>query len=218
VKNGIGEQFMENTKYSSLDASDQLRGLPPPPFELEWDKHLPVIDLPPPSSITVKDLELRLAIEKRSSVRDYTEDSLSLQELSYLLWCTQGVRKVIHRSATLRNVPSAGARHALETYLLVNNIDELIPGLYRFLPSKHGLIQFNDQKGLAERASMACFGQDFIKTSAATFIWTAVLYRMSWRYGERGYRYLHLDAGHVCQNLYLSAQSIDCGVCAIGAL
>ena len=213
----IGEQFIENTKYHSLDASDQMRGFSPPPLELEWDKELPLSELPSPSDITVNQTDLRVAIERRSSVREYSKDSLSLEELSYLLWCTQGVKEIIHYSATLRTVPSAGARHAIETYLLVNNIADLNVGLYRFLSSKHCLIQLSDEKGLSDKASTACFGQNFIKTSAVTFIWTAVVYRMSWRYGERGYRYLYLDAGHICQNLYLSAESIDCGVCAIGA-
>jgi SagB-type dehydrogenase family enzyme len=181
------------------------------------DNDLPVVELPPPSGITVKSIDLRTAIERRSSVREYSKLSLSLNELSYLLWCTQGVKQVIHYSATIRTVPSAGARHALETYLLINNVADLIPGLYRFLPSKHCLVQLSEDEELADMASTACFGQDFIKTSAVTFIWTAVVYRMSWRYGERGYRYLYLDAGHVCQNLYLSAESIECGVCAIGA-
>ena len=56
-----------------------------------------------------------------------------------------------------------------------------------------------------------------VAASAVTFIWVAVVHRMAWRYGQRGYRYLHLDAGHACQNLYLAAESVGCGVCAIAA-
>ena len=70
---------------------------------------------------------------------------------------------------------------------------------------------------MAERVSAACLGQRFVMASAATFIWTAVPYRMAWRYGERGYRYMHVDVGHVCQNLYLAAEAIGSGACAIGA-
>ncbi|OPZ14474.1 MAG: Nitroreductase family protein [candidate division BRC1 bacterium ADurb.BinA364] len=68
-----------------------------------------------------------------------------------------------------------------------------------------------------ERLTRACLNQKIVRTSAATFVWTADAYRMTYRYGQRGYRYLHLDAGHVCQNLYLAAETIDCGVCAIAA-
>jgi SagB-type dehydrogenase family enzyme len=105
----------------------------------------------------------------------------------------------------------------LETYLLINNVEGLEPGLYRFLAIGHKLLELDIETDLAKPITEACLGQDFVKKSAVTFIWVAVAYRMKWRYGERGYRYLHLDAGHVCQNLYLSAEAIDCGVCAIGA-
>jgi SagB-type dehydrogenase family enzyme len=117
----------------------------------------------------------------------------------------------------MRNVPSAGARHAFETYLLVNNVQGLDPGLYRYLALTHELLQIDTAPGMAERVVLACLGQDFVGTCAATFIWVAVPYRMTWRYSERGYRYLYIDAGHVGQNLYLSARSLDCGVCAIAA-
>jgi len=114
-------------------------------------------------------------------------------------------------------VPSAGARHALETYLLVNNVEGLEKGLYHFLPIGHKLEKVDTDAHIAGRIMAACLQQSFVETSAVTFIWSAVPYRMKWRYGERGYRYMHIDAGHVCQNLYLSAEAIGCGVCAIAA-
>ena len=114
-------------------------------------------------------------------------------------------------------MPSAGARHALETYILVNNISDVQSGLYRFLPIGHRITKEVTDTDISDRIVEACFRQNFVKTSAATFIWTAVVYRMKWRYGERAYRYLFLDAGHACQNLYLGAESVNCGVCAIAA-
>ena len=140
-----------------------------------------------------------------------------MSELSYLLWCTQGVKDIIPGTATLRTVPSAGARHAFETFLLSNNVTGLSPGLYRYAACEHKLSFLNADHHVTDVIVQGCLGQEMVKTCAATFIWTAVAYRMTWRYGERGYRYLHLDAGHVCQNLYLAAEAIDCGVCAIGA-
>jgi SagB-type dehydrogenase family enzyme len=101
--------------------------------------------------------------------------------------------------------------------LLINRVEGLAPGLYRFLAIEHKLLEVDLKPGLADRMVDACLQQRFVKSSAATFIWSAVVYRMAWRYTERGYRYLHLDAGHVCQNLYLAAAAIGCGACAIAA-
>ena len=118
---------------------------------------------------------------------------------------------------TLRTVPSAGARHALETYLLARRVDGFAPGLYRYLALRHRLEEVDLDPGISERVLAACYGQAFLRQAAVIFVWTAVPYRMTWRYGERGYRYLFLDAGHACQNLYLAAAPISCGVCAVGA-
>jgi SagB-type dehydrogenase family enzyme len=213
----VGKTFIERTKHHHLTRSDQSMGLPQPPLELPHDPHAPVFQLPDPQRCPVSEISLREAIEARRSVRRYASTPLTMAELSYLLWCTQGVKEVIGQSATLRTAPSAGARHALETYVLANRVTGLAPGLYRFLALEHKLAQSRTEPAIAGQITAACFGQSFVKASAATFIWVAVPYRMNWRYGERGYRYLHLDAGHACQNLYLSAESIDCGVCAIAA-
>jgi SagB-type dehydrogenase family enzyme len=105
----------------------------------------------------------------------------------------------------------------LETYLCANNVSGLTPGLYRFLALEHALVEENPRADFADRLAEACLGQETVKTCAATFIWTALVYRMTYRYGERGYRYLYLDAGHVCQNLYLAAEAIGCGACALAA-
>ncbi|MBP2030026.1 SagB-type dehydrogenase family enzyme [Methanohalophilus levihalophilus] len=213
----IGKEFLEKTKFQNLMRSDQSLGYPYPPLELEYADTDVLIDLPDLESVSTANITVTDAIEKRISVRDYSTEPISMEELSYLLWCTQGVKKVIRDAATFRTVPSAGARHALETYILANNVKGLESGLYRFLPIEHKLLQVNTDAGISDRIAKACLGQDFVKKNTVTFIWTAVAYRMTYRYGERGYRYLHLDAGHVCQNLYLSAESIGCGVCAIAA-
>lgn len=216
MMSSIGKEFMEKTKFQYLDRSDQSRNLPQPPLEMEYDASRPVIDLPMPENIKIRSFDLREAIEGRRSIRSYSKEPLTIEELSYLLWVTQGVVQVTP-GATFRNVPSAGARHALETYLLINNVRNVPEGIYRFLARDHKLVEINTQPDIADRVTEGCLGQDFIRKSTVTFIWVADAYRMKWRYGERGYRYLHLDAGHACQNLYLSAGSVDCGVCAIAA-
>lgn len=217
VNKTIGKEFMEKTKYQYLEESDQQKGLPQPPLELEYDKDGKLIDLPKVEDIEVKPLDLREAIEARKSLRKYADKALTLEELSYLLWCTQGVKKITSRPSTLRNVPSAGARHSFESYLLINKVEGIKPGLYRYLAIDHKLLEVNTEPAIALKVTKACLDQVFVNNSAVTFIWASVIYRMKYRYGERGYRYIHLDAGHVCQNLYLAAQSIDCGVCAIAA-
>ncbi len=117
--------------------------------------------------------------------------------------------------STLRTVPSAGARHALETYLMINHVENFEPGVMRYVASRHALLPLAQNLQAATELADLCNHQKFVSQSAVTFLWIAVVDRMTWRSGPRGYRYLHLDAGHVCQNLYLAAEPINCGVCAI---
>jgi SagB-type dehydrogenase family enzyme len=212
-----GARFMEATKFDSLGPSDQQRGIRQPPLQLPHDASMPLIELPAPPGVRVGPVDLVGLIEQRQSLRTYAPTPLSLAELSYLLWCTQGVKEHAPGQYTLRTVPSAGARHALETYVLANRVEGLAPGLYRFLAIEHKLVEVTTGPQVADRAVEGCLGQRFVRAAAATWVWTAVPYRMTWRYGQRGYRYLHLDAGHVCQNLYLAAEAIGAGVCAIAA-
>lgn len=208
---------MEETKYKYAVESDQQKGLKQPPLQLEYSSDSNIIDLPEPKNIEIHSISLREAIENRKSLRKYSNQALTLEELSYLLWCTQGVKQVVSRPATIRTVPSAGARHAFETYLMINNVEGIKSGLYRFLAIEHKLIEVDLSDEIGSKVNDACFNQPMMEPSAVTFVWIAVAYRMKWRYGERSYRYYHLDAGHVCQNLYLAAEDIDSGVCAIAA-
>ena len=210
-----GRDFMEQTKHRHLGTSDQMRGIPQPPLEMDYAPEGEILDLPEPRELVIPPRDLRKAIEERRSVRQYARIPLSREELAYLLWCTQGVKSV--SSATFRTVPSAGARHAFETFLLINSVRGFASGLYRYLALEHKLLVLSLEKALAGALTAACLEQDMIRSCAVVFVWVAVPYRMTWRYGERGYRYLHLDAGHVCQNLYLAAGSVDCGVCGIAA-
>jgi len=213
----IGKEFMKKTQYKFMGPSAQSKGLPQPPLELDYDSSKQAIDLPKPQELVIKDLSLREAIESRESIRKYSDQSLSLMELSWILWCTQGVKEVMGTRATLRTVPSAGARHAFETYLLVNNVEELQQGLYRFIAIEHKLVLVNQNEKIANKITLAALDQSHVKKCNVTFLFVVVVERMKWRYGVRGYRYLHLDAGHVGQNLYLAAENIGCGVCAIAA-
>lgn len=213
------------TLYADLLRRSQARdkaqtpqelGLPQPPLELPPPPDAALVRLPEPAGLAIPEISLRAAIEQRRSVRKYSQAAISLDELSYLLWLSQGVKEITSRPATRRTVPSAGARHAFETYLLVNRVEGLAPGLYRFAASQHALLDLHAPASICETITQGCWEQGQVPQSAVTFVWAAVSERMAWRYAERGFRYLFLDAGHVCQNLALAAQAIGCGVCAIG--
>jgi SagB-type dehydrogenase family enzyme len=213
-----GYEFVEGTKYPNISESDQRQGMSQPPYEIPLEPGGRLIDLPDPAEIDLGSYDLRKAIEERRSLRHYRQDFLSLEELSYLLWLTQGIKEIVEkRMVPLRTVPSAGCRHPFETYLSINRVEGLEPGLYRYVASQNKLAQINPSPEFNDRLTDACLGQRHVATSAVTFIWAAVPYRTIWRYSERSYRYLYLDAGHVCQNLHLAAESINCGICAIGA-
>ena len=162
-------------------------------------------------------MDLPTVIGKRESRRSYDPKPLSPEELSFLLWATQGIKQKLDSGHALRTVPSAGCRHALETYLCVLNVRGLDAGIYRYLPLEHQLLFEFNEKALARKISRAVLGQPYPAEAAVTFIWTAVPYRMEWRYGLAAHKVIALDAGHVCQNLYLACEAIDAGTCAMAA-
>ncbi len=213
----IGKEFMLKTKPANLEPSGESLQVPQPPLELACPPGAKLIELPAPPTLHIPAIDLRTAIEQRRTVRNYNPMALTLEELAFLLWCTQGVKLITARPVTKRTVPSAGSRHAFETYLLCNRVEGLTPGLYRYAAIEHALLAVDHDPAVAEKLTLACGDQNQVRTSAVTFTWVAVVERMRWRYCERGYRYLHLDAGHVCQNLYLAAEAVGCGVCAIAA-
>ena len=112
--------------------------------------------------------------------------------------------------------PSGGARHPFETYLLVNRVEGIDPGLYRYLPLEHKVYLVDADTELAERVNEACYGQ-YVKDSAVVFIWTVIPYRTEWRYSILSPKIIAQDSGHLCQNLYLASEAIGGGTCAIGA-
>jgi SagB-type dehydrogenase family enzyme len=212
--------FLKDTIRQEVDFSqtDQNRGLAPPPIEKPSAPQARRIDLPGAGQF--KDLvkiDLFTAINRRESVRSYRPGPLALKEVAFLLWATQGIRHVLDPGHALRTVPSAGCRHALETYLCVLNVTGLEQGLYRYLPLEHQLVFEFAEQDLARKMQQAVLGQPYPGSAALTFIWTTIPYRMEWRYGPAAYKVIALEAGHVCQNLYLACEAIGCGTCAIAA-
>jgi len=214
----IGNKLMQMTRYGNMGFSPQKQGKVQPPIELPIPSDAKLIELKKPGEWKIPQANLQDLIARRQTVRTYSGQALSWDELSFLLWATQGVKEVdgAHKF-TRRTVPSAGARHAFETFVLINRVAGIQAGLYRYAAIEHAIYVVNQKTEIAADLTEACLKQAQISNSAVSFFWDAVVERMFWRYQERGYRYLHLDAGHVCQNLYLAAEAIDCGVCAIGA-
>lgn len=201
-----------------FSATDQSRGIPPPPAEKPSPPGAQRIELTANGqwkSIVPKDLTE--AIAARQSHRHFRNEPLSLEELSFLLWATQGLRKKTEHGTAFRTVPSAGCRHALETYLCVMNITGMGSGLYRYLPLSHELVLERPDPDLREKVAIAALGQTFVGLAAVTFIWAAVPSRMEWRYGLASHKVIALDAGHVCQNLYLACTAVSAGTCAVAA-
>ncbi|HOH31219.1 MAG TPA: SagB/ThcOx family dehydrogenase [Candidatus Hydrogenedentes bacterium] len=216
-----GRFFLKDTIRLQVDFSttDQSRGRAAPPLQQPCSPNFARVDLPsgPDTLARLTGIPLGAAIAGRESVRRFSETSLSLEELSMLLYATQGVRKVLGPECALRVVPSAGARHAFESYVAVSRVDDLTPGLYRYLPFDNQLARLYEDKKIGRRTAEACHWQQFAGKAAAVFFWTAVPSRMEWRYAEAAHKVIAVDAGHVCQNLYLAVQAIGAGTCAIAA-
>ena len=212
--------FLKDTVRKTVDfsATDQNLGVPPPPIEKPYSTNAERIHLLPPDKFqALPSVDLLFAIANRQSHRQFSEAPLTPEELSFLLWATQGVREQLDAGHARRTVPSAGARHALETYVCVSNVKGLDRGFYRYLPLEHQLVVEHRDEGAAQKISRAAFQQNWMSNAAAIFIWSAIPYRMEWRYGLAAHRGILLDAGHVCQNLYLACEAISAGTCAIGA-
>ncbi len=205
-------------KLIDFPATDQNRGLPPPAIEKPHHVDALKVDLVDPGGWRdIPGTDLLSAIGRRRSRRSYAREPLTLEELSFLLWATQGLRARPDSGHAYRTVPSAGCRHAFETYLAVLNVENLAQGIYRYLPLSHQLVLESPVENLATEVVQATFGQSFTGRAALTFIWTAIPYRMEWRYGLAAHKVIAIDAGHVCQNLYLACEAIGAGTCAIAA-
>jgi len=204
------------SQFDAMETPDHERGVPVPALEWPVDATQPLIALPDPQLARVP-VDLCALLAQRRTQRAYAPEPLSLATLSFLLWSTQGVQKHTPGERTLRTVPSAGARHAFETLLLVNNVAGLAPALYRYVATRHAVTVFSSNESMLDDVRDGFRNMNLVTLSAVVFIWVCVLERMTWRFGERGWRYVLLDAGHVCENLYLAGEASGCGTSAIGA-
>jgi len=152
------------------------------------------------------------ALLKRRSVREYGNAPLTLEEVSQLLWAAQGITSEWGG----RTAPSAGALYPLEVYIVVGNVENLSPGVYKYNPERHELIKVRDDDAREELAE-AALSQVWVKEGAIDIVIAAVYGRTTKKYGDRGVRYVHMEAGHAAQNIYLQAATLDLGMVTVGA-
>ena len=170
-----------------------------------------IVELPEPrykSEISVEE-----ALAKRRSIRNYKNEPLTLEEVSQLLWAAQGITDTLKG---FRTAPSAGATYPFEVYVVVGNVKGLEPGIYHYNPFTHTLelIKKGDYR---EKLQKAAFNQEWVGNAAIDIVLVAFYERTTKRYGERGYRYVHMEAGHIGQNIYLQAVALGLGTVAVGA-
>ncbi len=202
--------------------SDRSQQRPEPPAEKPVPGDAKHIALVPPAKLSLGAMPVRDAIAARRSVREFSDAPLSREELSFLLWATQGITAIQRDDngrivQQFRAAPSAGARYPLETYIAVNRVAGLAPGLYRYRPNEHELIVVREASALPAKLQTACYGEPFIGEAAVVFIWSAIPYRTEWKYAYISHRMIAIEAGHVCENLYLATESIGAGTCGVMA-
>lgn len=214
----VGEQFHQNTKYErgklprgSLDFSNR-------PSVYKEYPNARKVTLPSPE--TSKGLGLWDALTRRRSVRVFSGQPISKKELSQLLWATQGITKASVPAyggrLGLRTAPSAGALYPIETYLCVNNVEGIEPGLYHY-SVESGDLELIQEGELGLALADAALEQRMLAAGNVVFIWSAVFERSKWKYRQRTFRYVFLDAGHIAQNLALAAEGMDMGSCQVAA-
>ncbi|HAP43209.1 MAG: hypothetical protein A2087_08800 [Spirochaetes bacterium GWD1_61_31] len=216
------ELLRSNWQRLALNSSPQQRGLPMPPAVRPLPAAAIRVDLPPPDKKGLGQGSFSEATVQRRSSRKFKPESLSLPELSYLLWASQGSRR-----PPFRTVPSGGCRHPLDTLLYIRRVDGLGSGLYRYDPLAHALWCLRSAVALdAADASDGSLDLDAafdeavngqLWNCAALFVWTAVPYRTEWRYVQAAAKLVLLDAGHVGQALYGACTALGLGACALGS-
>jgi len=174
--------------------------------------HQPASAIPLPNPVSTGVLSVESALHSRRSVRDFSPQSLTLAEVAQLLWAAQGITG----PGGTRTAPSAGALYPLELYLVTGNVSALAKGVYRYQPLGHSLIRLADGDQRAALAA-AALGQDWVNEAAAVIVVAAAHERMTRKYGQRGVRYVHMEAGHAAQNIHLQAVALNLGTVVVGA-
>ncbi|SFB37019.1 SagB/ThcOx family dehydrogenase [Clostridium frigidicarnis] len=216
--------------YNLISTADIANGIPQPPFQKPISDDSILVDLPPVNSMTAPKADFFECTTSRISRRMYSEEPITIDELSFLLWCTQGVKKVIggywnylkdgSGRNYLRPVAEGGCIPAYETYLAVNNVLGVDSGIWRYLPLSHQLIYVKEVEDLPMSISNIFTNpsqnQSYTERAGAIFFWVCRPYYGEWRYKETSHKIMLIDLGHISHQLYLATEAVGCGCCAIG--
>jgi SagB-type dehydrogenase family enzyme len=209
-----GDRFQQQTKYDPEKMpGHRLNWAAKPQLYKEYAEATK-IELP--SFEPAQAMSLDQALKKRKSVRDFQDKPISKGQLAYLLWAATGIQR-IEDGYEFRTAPSAGALYPIETYLVVNDVKGLEAGIYHYSIRSHQLERLR-RGDFRRQIAAAALGQTMCATASVVFVWAAVFERCKWKYGQRAYRYIYLDAGNIAENLALAAVSLNLGSCEIGAL
>lgn len=188
----------------------KLKRITRPVYKNKVVSNTEIIKLPKPNyegKVSVEE-----ALLKRRSIREYKDEPLTLEEISQLLWAAQGVTS----SEGLRTAPSAGALYPIEVYFVAGKVEGLSAGVYKYKPEEHELLKIVDGDKRNELCD-AALGQAWVREAPAVIVISALFERTTEKYGQRGERYVYMEAGHVAQNISLQATALNLGTVTVGA-
>jgi len=174
-----------------------------------------------PSPRTDGSVSVERALSKRRSQRSFVDKAISAEDLSQVLWAAYGITQLAPDRPALRGgfrtAPSAGGLYPFEIYVLITKVNGIEPGVYKYISEEHKLVR-TINKDIRDEFAAAALGQSHIKEAPVNIFYTAIYSRMTKKYGDRGRdRYVCMDLGHSAQNVYLQAEALNLGTCAIGA-
>ena len=213
MEKNVGDDFQAETKYAR---NRSLGG------NLDWSNKPEIYKSYPssktillPNQFQVSTISFNEILKERKSIRSFSSQPLSKNDLAFLLWASTGIQRTEH-GYEFRTTPSAGALYPIETYIAANNVEEIEQGLYHYNIKSH-LIEEIKLGNFGEKLARAALDQEMCADASVVFIWTAIFRRAKWKYSQRAYRYIYLDAGHIAQNLGLAVTNVGCGSCEVGA-
>lgn len=220
------ENILENRRFmhcpsfkEGMAESDQSKGITAPAFDKPAIGEL--ITLPSFEGVIKSDSYSNL-LDVRRSKRNYKESAISQSELAFMLWSTQGIQSVRAEVATFRPVPSGGARHPFETYVVVKNVEGLNSGIYHYRPAENigeKIVTIEKVGDLPndEKIKEMLVGQSWALKSPIILFYSCIPYKAEWRYAHMAHRVMLIDLGHVGQNVMLSASALGLGSCCMAA-
>ncbi|GBE00739.1 nitroreductase family protein [bacterium BMS3Abin08] len=212
----IGKRFQQETKYDPDELKERsLKGLRQPERVRAFEAPLGITQLPDPDIEKLKKPLWELLLKRRSRRIFNENEPLSINLLSVVLWATQGITDR-YGDTFFRTAPSAGALFPVETYLMIREVDGIEHGLYHF-DARAFQLELLSRGDYSKDLALAALSQAMVTKAQVTFLWTAVVGRSKWKYRQRAYRYIYLEAGHIAENLYLACEALGLGTCAIGA-